>query len=435
MKTKIGILVLALSTSFFTVQAQRMETNVRATSYDISDNLDLDAVASIFGDSENLEDFERRLNDPDNRISNLDLNEDGYIDYLRVIENSSDRNSLVVIQAVLDNDDYQDVATIEVERVSNGNPRVQIVGDAYIYGPDYIIEPYYNRTPLIFSFFWCPRYTAYHSPYYWDYYPSYFHSYRPYSSFNYQRNVYSHINRYNTYQRADNRNIHFSGDNFNRIRRNDYASRYPNRAFEHRNEGLRNRNDLNQRRPDNQYSRQGTSDVQRSNDRQYQNNLQSNSERNDRQSSGYENRRPASTNQSGSNQIRTRENSNVRSNSNTGRVQQNSGSGNWTNSRPSVSRSQSKTQPVQNRTQNRVEPTRRSSVSYGNSNAGSTGNRSNTNVRSNSNTGRVQQNVESGQRTNSRPSVSRSQPTTQPAQNSTQNRVEPTRRSYVSSGN
>ncbi|HEY3372097.1 MAG TPA: hypothetical protein VGK10_14675, partial [Prolixibacteraceae bacterium] len=179
MKTKIGILVLALSTSFINVQAQRTVTTTRASSYDISDNLDLDAVASIFGDSEDLEDFEHRLNDPDNRISNLDLNEDGYIDYLRVLENSSDRNSLVVIQAVLDEDVFQDVATIEIEKTHNGNPRIQIVGDAYIYGSDYIVEPVFVSTPLIFSFFWGPRYASYHSPYYWNYYPSWYSYYRP----------------------------------------------------------------------------------------------------------------------------------------------------------------------------------------------------------------------------------------------------------------
>jgi len=232
MKTKIGILVLALCTSFFNVQAQRrMVTTTRATSYDISDNLDLDAVASIFGDSENLEDFERRLNDPDNRISNLDLNEDGYIDYLRVVENSSDRNSLVVVQAVLDQDVYQDVATIEIERVNNGNPRIQIVGDAYIYGSNYIIEPVFYRTPLIFSFFWGPRYSPWISPYYWDYYPRWYSYYRPYSPYKYHRHIYGHINYENKYRRADSRNIHFSGDNYSRIRRNDFANRHPDRAF------------------------------------------------------------------------------------------------------------------------------------------------------------------------------------------------------------
>ena len=154
MKTKIVILILAFCTSFIAVQAkQRVVTKTRAASNEISDNLDLNAVASIFGDSENLEDFERRLNDPDNRISNLDLNSDGYIDYLRVLENSSDENSLVLIQAVLDKDVYQDVATIEIERDVNNRHRIQIVGNSYIYGSNYIIEPEFVHVPLIFSFF------------------------------------------------------------------------------------------------------------------------------------------------------------------------------------------------------------------------------------------------------------------------------------------
>ena len=217
MKTKIGILIFALSTSFFSLQAQRTVTTTRALSEDISDNLDLDAVASIFGDSENLEDFEQRLNDPDNRISNLDLNEDGYTDYLRVVENSSDQNSLVVVQAVLDEDVYQDVATIEIEKTNNGNPRIQIVGDSYIYGSNYIIEPVFVHRPVIFSFFWSPRYVAYQSPYYWNSYPEWYSYCRPYSSYRYQRNVNLYVNNYNTYHHTSSRNFQISGDRYNQI--------------------------------------------------------------------------------------------------------------------------------------------------------------------------------------------------------------------------
>lgn len=311
MKTKIGILVLAFCTSFLNVHAQRTVTTARATSYDISDNLDLDAVASIFGDSENLEDFEHRLNDPDNRISNLDLNEDGYIDYLRVVENSSDRNSLVVIQAVLDEDVFQDVATIEIEKVPHSNPRIQIVGDDYIYGSNYIIEPLYVHTPLIFSFFWSPRYITYHSPFYWGYYPDYFHYYRPYSSYRYQRQVYVHINRYNAYGRSSDRNIQFSGDSYNHMRRNDYATQYPDRAFQNRNEGVKNRYELSERRP--QINRRNN-DLQRSNNPQYQNNRPSNSRSNQQQGNVDQNRRQGSNVQSSPDHTRTRENSNVNNN-------------------------------------------------------------------------------------------------------------------------
>lgn len=315
MKTKIGILVLALSTSFFSLQAQRTVTT-RATSYDISDNLDLDAVASIFGDSENLEDFEHRLNDPDYRISNLDLNEDGYIDYLRVVENSSNRNSLVVIQAVLDEDVFQDVATIEIEKTNNGNPRVQIIGDSYIYGSNYIIEPVFVSRPLIFSFFWSPRYVTYHSPYYWNYYPRWYSYYRPYPTFKYNRNVYGHINRHNTYNHTNSRNFDISGDRYNHIRRNDYATRHPDRGFEKRNEGLKNRSELNERRTSSSVNRQRGNDINRSNNRQYQNNKQLKSGRNVQQKDVIQNRRSGSNVQSGSNSTRTRVNSNVNTNRN-----------------------------------------------------------------------------------------------------------------------
>ena len=365
MKTKIGILVLVLCTSFFNVQAQRrVVTTARATSYDISDNLDLDAVASIFGDSENLEDFEHKLNDPDNRISNLDLNEDGYIDYLRVIETSSDRNSLVVVQAVLDQDVYQDVATIEIERVNNGNPRIQIVGDAYIDGSNYIIEPVFYRTPLIFSFFWGPRYSPWQSPYYWNYYPRWYSYYRPYSPFKYQRHIYGHINYENKYRRADSRAIQFSGDNYSRIRRNDFANRHPERAFEKRNDGVRNRYELNERRPNSQVNRQRNTDVQRSNDRQFQNNRQPNSVRTERQRDVKQNSRPAYQEKSGSTQTQPRQyngNSNRNRPQNNGQqIQQRSENRNQSFDRRSVPEQRSVSTPQ--RSTQRVEQPQRSSA-------------------------------------------------------------------------
>ncbi len=351
---------MAFCATFINVQAQRTVTTTRATSYDISDNLDLDAVASIFGDSKNLEDFEERLNDPDNRISNLDLNQDGYIDYLRVVENSSDRNTVVVVQAVLDKDIYQDVATIEVERVQNGNPRVQIIGDDYIYGPNYIIEPIFVRTPLIFSFFWSPRYTVWHSPYYWGYYPRWYRYYRPYPTFKYHRNIYVNINRRNTYRHVSDRNFYISGDAYNHIRRNDYASQHPDRAFVNRNQGVRNQQELRDRRQGNSGTYQNRNNNQRSDSRQIQERRRPNSESG--RNNGNEYRRPSSVNQSGSNQNRSRENSSVRTNSNNSRVQTPTQSNKREYSKPSVQRNESSNRPAPNRSQNRIEPTKRNSA-------------------------------------------------------------------------
>lgn len=250
MKTTIVILVLALCTSYFQSTAQeRVRTTTRATSYDIGDNLDLNAVSSIFAESKDLEDFENRLNDPDNRISNLDLNEDGYVDYLRVVETTNDRNSLVVIQSVLDKDVYQDVATIEIERENSGFHRVQVIGDPWIYGANYIVEPVFVRPPLIFSFFWGPRYVAWHSPFYWGFYPRWFYSYRPYSTHRYCRHVNVYINRRVTFNRINERHFRINDDNFNRIRRNDFADRHPDRSFESRHRGPSQPNGQIQRSP------------------------------------------------------------------------------------------------------------------------------------------------------------------------------------------
>ena len=71
MKTALPLVFLLLF-GMNSMMAQD-RTTVRANSIDISDNLDLRAVAHIFGEASNLEDFERRLNDPEFQISKSPL--------------------------------------------------------------------------------------------------------------------------------------------------------------------------------------------------------------------------------------------------------------------------------------------------------------------------------------------------------------------------
>ena len=150
MKTKI--LIATLLTSFFAMQMEAQNrTRVNAMTNEISDNLDLRAVADIFGDSRDLQDFEKQLNDPRLQISNLDLNNDNEVDYLRVIETVEGRTHVVIIQSVLDRDVYQDVATIEIEKDRYNTIHLQIVGNEYMYGPNYIYEPVYYSTPIKFG--------------------------------------------------------------------------------------------------------------------------------------------------------------------------------------------------------------------------------------------------------------------------------------------
>ncbi|MBR6035300.1 MAG: hypothetical protein IKP39_04520, partial [Paludibacteraceae bacterium] len=59
---------------------------VSANSSDISEGLDLKVVAKLVAEAKNLEEFETMLNNPDRACCNLDLNGDGQVDYLRVVE-------------------------------------------------------------------------------------------------------------------------------------------------------------------------------------------------------------------------------------------------------------------------------------------------------------------------------------------------------------
>src|SRR5690606_2331060 len=98
---KFLLIVFALLFVNNVVAQNNSSGNVVAKNRDISDNLDLQAVASIFGEAKDLEDFEKKLNDSALQISNLDLNQDGYVDYLRVLEVAEGDTRVIVIQAVL----------------------------------------------------------------------------------------------------------------------------------------------------------------------------------------------------------------------------------------------------------------------------------------------------------------------------------------------
>ncbi len=213
-------------------------------SFDLSDDLNLEAVAYLFGESENLRQFERKLNDPGFRISNLDLNGDGYVDYLRVIDASNRGVYLVVVQAVLGRNIFQDVATITIGRDMTGMPVVEVAGDPYLYGSNYIFVPQYARSPVIVSFFWGPQYRPWYSPYYWGHYPSYYVHRRPWPAYRYH--AYIHRHNYRPHS------CHYSGMRKISVpdyaRRNDYGARRPQDSFNNRNQGVQNKEELNRRR-------------------------------------------------------------------------------------------------------------------------------------------------------------------------------------------
>lgn len=230
LKEKAVYVLFLFSMGLGTTLAQDV-TTVDAAGVEISENLDLEAVASLFGDAKDLEEFEYKLNDPEAQISNLDLNEDGRVDYLRVVETVEGDTHLIALQAVLGEDIYQDVATIEVEKEDQGTTRVQVVGDVYLYGPGYIVEPVYVHRPVIFFVFWRPFYRPYRSVFHWGYYPGHFHYWKPFHPHTYRKHVHVHINVRHTYRRTHLRYSKRAVRLHTKIRRNDFSKKYPDRSY------------------------------------------------------------------------------------------------------------------------------------------------------------------------------------------------------------
>ena len=244
---KVKIFIVSLFASVFSNGSFAQDrTTVIATNSDISDNLDLRAVASIFGDANNLNDFEQKLNDPKMKISNLDLNGDNQVDYLRVIESVEGNTHLIIIQSVLERDVFQDVATVEIEKDRHNNVQIQVVGDVYMYGQNYIYEPVYYHQPVIYNSFWVNNYSPYFSSWYWGYYPTYFYAWNPYPIYTYCHNVNYYINGNHHYNYVNMRRSQRAVALHNRRHANGYEIQHPNRSFAQRNIRAANRHELNQ---------------------------------------------------------------------------------------------------------------------------------------------------------------------------------------------
>jgi hypothetical protein len=186
---KFFILVLFLMGWTGTYAQERLESEVPG------DNFSLEGALELFKKSESPEEFEKMLNSSNSRVNNLDLNGDGNIDYIRVIDRNEGNVHLFILQAVLSRTESQDVAVIELEKLGNGKAVLQITGDADVYGVETIIEPteeirvYAGTTtthtvvnvwawPFV-RFVYSPYYTVWVSPWRWSYYPFWWEPWRP----------------------------------------------------------------------------------------------------------------------------------------------------------------------------------------------------------------------------------------------------------------
>jgi hypothetical protein len=170
------------------------------------DHFSLEAALAMFKASSTPAEFEKRINDSKNGTNNLDLNGDGRVDFLKIKTVVEGDDRMVVISAVLNKDETQDVAVIEISRQGEERALLQIVGDEDLYGNSQVVEPYeeggehdIDRGPSAnvngstkdiwvnvwfwpcVTWFYGPGYMVYVSPWYWDFYPDWWMPWPPYT--------------------------------------------------------------------------------------------------------------------------------------------------------------------------------------------------------------------------------------------------------------
>ncbi len=213
-KARIFLLLAAFTIVINTGSTQ----NVVADSTGLlGDDFSLQGALQLFKTSDDLESFEKALNKENNYVNNLDLNEDGDIDYIRVVDQMEGDVHVIVLRVPISKEESQDIAVIHIERTGESNAVLQIVGDEVLYGPDYLVEPIdeevdaegkggphpvYETTRVVVNvWFWpsvryiyTPGYSVYVSPWGWAYYPVWWRPWRPHPwRYYHTRRVHYHV--------------------------------------------------------------------------------------------------------------------------------------------------------------------------------------------------------------------------------------------------
>lgn len=186
------LLIWVLSGMFFSATMAQYD-DAFPTGYE-GDNFSLEGALDIFKNSSSIKQFERKLNTRDNWVNNLDLDFDGRTDYIRVEHKRQGDFHAIILQAIVGSWELQDVAVIEIEKVSRRDAILQIIGDEDLYGEEIIVEAY-DRNTLVrdrryrpsyssrvsyvnvynwssVQYIFRPNYVTYVSPFYHHYYPT-----------------------------------------------------------------------------------------------------------------------------------------------------------------------------------------------------------------------------------------------------------------------
>jgi len=128
--------------------------------------------------------IEQAINAPNNTINNLDLNGDGNIDYVKVVEGAN--NTLTVI----DETSATQSVTVATLTVNQQTQTMQVAGNQAYCGDNYMYSSHYTLGDYLFMSYLLHPHRYYVPMYHYGYYPRYYHPYRSYYGYGYSRPYY-----------------------------------------------------------------------------------------------------------------------------------------------------------------------------------------------------------------------------------------------------
>ncbi len=189
-------LVFTILVSSLIIGSTQAQTSASQDSTGLpGDHFSLEGALEMFKKAGSPEEFEKLVNTEDNKVNNLDLNGDGDIDYIKVIDKREGNAHAFILQAVISETENQDIAVIELEKKGKDDAVLQIVGDEDIYGESKIVEPTEvsnsvqptkNSNIVVNVWAWpavryayAPSYAVWVSPWSWRAQPLWWHPWRP----------------------------------------------------------------------------------------------------------------------------------------------------------------------------------------------------------------------------------------------------------------
>jgi hypothetical protein len=161
----------------------KQNQDVSVVANNVGDGLDLSQLPALVREAKNGEALEKTLNE--SGVNNLDLNNDGNIDYLNVEEfREGDQRGFVLFTN--ENNERSDVAQVMISQNAQ-QAEVAVQGNPNYYPPNTVYRNHFPLGEILLAawLFDMARPRFYHPPYYRGYYPSYYRGGRvvPFSSY------------------------------------------------------------------------------------------------------------------------------------------------------------------------------------------------------------------------------------------------------------